>query len=129
MTITETNGVALELRDIHKTYSMESVEVHALRGVSCAIDDNEYVDVGENLRAAFARNPHMRLFVAFGYYDAATPYYAAEYSLSHLRLPAALRQRISTGYYEAGHMMYIHVPSLAKLAEDVSGFVGLATTP
>lgn len=91
--------------------------------------DNEYVDVGENLRAAFARNPHMRLFVAFGYYDAATPYYAAEYSLSHLRLPAALRQRISTGYYEAGHMMYIHVPSLAKLAEDVSGFVGLATTP
>jgi len=85
--------------------------------------DNEYVDVGERLRAAWARNPHMRLFVAFGYYDAATPYYAAEYSISHLRLPAELRAKISTGYYEAGHMMYIHLPSLGKLASDVRGFV------
>ena len=85
--------------------------------------DNEYVDVGERLRSAWARNPHMRLFVAFGYYDAATPYYAAEYSISHLRLPAELRSKISTGYYEAGHMMYIHVPSLAKLATDVKAFV------
>jgi carboxypeptidase C (cathepsin A) len=66
----------------------------------------------------------MRLFVAFGYYDAATPYYAAEYSLSHLRLPAELRAKISTGYYEAGHMMYIHLPSLGKLAGDVRTFVG-----
>jgi carboxypeptidase C (cathepsin A) len=85
--------------------------------------DNEYVDVGERLRSAWARNPHMRLFVAFGYYDAATPYYAAEYSISHLRLPADLRAKISTGYYEAGHMMYIHVPSLAKLGGDVRRFV------
>ena len=85
--------------------------------------DNEYVDVGERLRSAWARNPHMRLFVAFGYFDAATPYYAAEYSLSHLRLPPELRAKISTGYYEAGHMMYIHAPSLAKLAGDVRGFV------
>jgi len=45
MTSSETNGVALELRDIVKTYAMESVEVHALRGVSCAIDDNEYVAI------------------------------------------------------------------------------------
>ncbi|HKP28820.1 MAG TPA: hypothetical protein VJU15_05440 [Gemmatimonadales bacterium] len=85
--------------------------------------DNEYVDVGERLRSAWARNPHMRLFVAFGYYDAATPYYAAEYSISHLRLPAEQRAKISTGYYEAGHMMYIHVPSLGKLAGDVKAFV------
>jgi carboxypeptidase C (cathepsin A) len=89
--------------------------------------DNEYVDVGENLRTAFARNPHMRVFVAFGYYDAATPYFAAEYSLNHLRLPAALKERISTGYYEAGHMMYIHRPSLARLAGDVRGFVEQAS--
>jgi carboxypeptidase C (cathepsin A) len=88
--------------------------------------DNEYVDVGESLRAALARNPHMRLFVAFGYYDAATPYAAAQYSLDHLRLPADLKTRISTGYYEAGHMMYIHLPSLEKLAKDVRGFVATA---
>jgi carboxypeptidase C (cathepsin A) len=89
--------------------------------------DNEYVDVGESLRAAFARNPHMRVFVAFGYYDAATPYFAAEYSLAHLRLPPELRARIGTGHYEAGHMMYIHLPSLARLSGDVRGFVIQAT--
>ena len=89
--------------------------------------DNEYVDVGESLRAAFARNPHMRVFVAYGYYDAATPYAAAQYSIDHLRLPADLKARITSGYYESGHMMYIHRPSLAKLTGEVRGFVEAAT--
>lgn len=81
--------------------------------------DNEYVDVGDVLRGTFAKNPHMRVFVAFGYYDAATPYFAAEYSLNHLRLDRSLRDRISRGYYEAGHMMYIHHPSLLALRTDI----------
>jgi carboxypeptidase C (cathepsin A) len=85
--------------------------------------DNEYVDVGETLRETFAKNPHMRLFVAFGYYDAATPFFAAEYSLNHLRLDPALTSRIQRGYYEAGHMMYIHTPSLIKLHDDMKTFV------
>ncbi len=91
--------------------------------------DNAFVDIGEQLRGAWARNPHMRLFVAFGYYDAATPYFAAEYTVRHMRLPPELKARIATGYYEAGHMMYIHLPSLAKLTADVRGFVRTATTP
>jgi carboxypeptidase C (cathepsin A) len=90
--------------------------------------DNEFVDVGETLRSAFAKNPHMRLFVAFGYFDAATPYFAAEYSLAHLRLDPSLKSHVSRRYYEAGHMMYIHLPSLAKLTKDISGFVETATT-
>ncbi|HET9513051.1 MAG TPA: hypothetical protein VFO95_03900, partial [Gemmatimonadales bacterium] len=73
-------------------------------------------------------NPHMRLFVAFGYYDGATPYYAADYTLRHMRLPSQLRGRISTGYYESGHMMYIHLPSLAKMTADVRGFVNAAVS-
>jgi carboxypeptidase C (cathepsin A) len=85
--------------------------------------DNQYVDVGETLRDAFAKNPHMRVFVAFGYYDAATPLFAAEYSLDHLRLDPSLRNRIRRGYYHAGHMMYIHEPSLTELRRDVGGFV------
>jgi carboxypeptidase C (cathepsin A) len=91
--------------------------------------DNEYVDVGESLRSTFAKNPHMRLFIAFGYYDAATPLFAAEYTLNHLRLDPSLRDRIARGYYEAGHMMYIHLPSLAKLSRDVAGFLQAATAP
>lgn len=89
--------------------------------------DNAYVDVGESLRAAWARNPHMRVFVAYGYYDAATPYAAAQYSMDHLRLPPDLKSRISSAYYESGHMMYIHVPSLVKLADDARQFVRAAT--
>jgi carboxypeptidase C (cathepsin A) len=90
--------------------------------------DNAFADIAEQLRSAWARNPHMRLFVAFGYYDGATPYYAADYTLRHMRLPSQLRNRISTGYYEAGHMMYIHLPSLAKLTADVRGFVTTAVS-
>jgi carboxypeptidase C (cathepsin A) len=67
------------------------------------------------------------VFVAYGYYDAATPYHAAEYSMAHLRLPPDQRARVSGAYYEAGHMMYIHVPSLAKLTGDVRNFVNQAT--
>jgi len=88
--------------------------------------DNEYVDVGESLRSAFAKNPHMRLYIAFGYYDAATPLFAAEYTLNHLRLDPSLRDHITRGYYEAGHMMYIQLPSLAKLSREVAGFVQTA---
>jgi carboxypeptidase C (cathepsin A) len=90
--------------------------------------DNAFADIAEQLRSAWARNPHMRLFVAFGYYDGATPYYAADYTIRHMRLPPQLKNRISTGYYEAGHMMYIHLPSLAKLTADVRGFVNTAVS-
>jgi carboxypeptidase C (cathepsin A) len=89
--------------------------------------DNEYVDVGESLRIAFAKNPHMRLFIAFGYYDAATPLFAAEYTLNHLRLDPSLKDHIARGYYEAGHMMYIHLPSLTRLSHDVATFIGAAS--
>ncbi len=88
--------------------------------------DNAFADIGEQLRSAWARNPHMRLMVAFGYYDGATPYYAAEYTLRHLRLDPAIRDRVIRTYYEAGHMMYIHLPSLAKLRRDVGQFVRAA---
>jgi carboxypeptidase C (cathepsin A) len=89
--------------------------------------DNAFADIAEQLRSAWARNPHMRLFVASGYYDGATPYYAAEYTLRHMRLPPDLKTRISTGYYEAGHMMYIQMTSLERLTGDIRNFVRSAT--
>jgi carboxypeptidase C (cathepsin A) len=85
--------------------------------------DNGFVDTSEALRKAFARNPHMRLFVAAGYYDLATPYFAAQYSLSHLGLDPALRDRVSTAQYAAGHMMYIDLNELQKLNRDVGAFL------
>lgn len=87
--------------------------------------ENKYIDVAETLRAAMTRNPHLRVHVASGYYDLATPYFATDYTLSHLGLDAGLRRNLSVSYYEAGHMMYIHRPSLARLREALVAFVGL----
>jgi len=80
-------------------------------------------DTSEALRAAFSRNPEMKLFVASGYYDLATPYFATEYTLAHMGLEPEQRGRISTGRYAAGHMMYIHETELAKLKKDVAAFL------
>ena len=65
----------------------------------------------------------MKIFVASGYYDMATPYYATEYTLAAMNLEPALRKNITTNYYEAGHMMYIEKTSLRKLKEDAARFI------
>lgn len=80
-------------------------------------------DTSEALRQAITRNPFMKVFVASGYYDLATPYFATEYTLAHLGLDPSLKENISTGYYEAGHMMYVHERELVKLKQDVSRFM------
>ncbi len=84
---------------------------------------NRYACVGETLRKALSMNPKMRVLVASGYYDLATPHFAADYSLDHLGLAPELRGNISKSYYEAGHMMYVHRPSLVKLARELRAFV------
>ena len=84
---------------------------------------NTYVNVAETLRKAMSMNPHLRVFVASGYYDLATPYLATRYTFDHLQLDESLRQNISLAHYEAGHMMYIHDPSLARLKSDLDNFL------
>src|SRR5262249_6945969 len=64
---------------------------------------NAHVDVSETLRETMSRNPFMRVFVANGYYDLATPHFATEFTFGHLGLAKALRANIRMGYYEAGH--------------------------
>jgi carboxypeptidase C (cathepsin A) len=89
--------------------------------------DNSFADTSTSLRSAFAKNPYMKLFVGCGYYDLATPQFAARYTLDHMGLDPSLRGNISLHYYEAGHMMYIDQRSLAQLKRDVAGFVQNAT--
>ena len=84
---------------------------------------NSYVNVGETLRQAMSMNPHLRVFVANGYYDLATPYLATRYTFDHLELDESLRGNVSMTHYEAGHMMYIHDPSLAQLRDDLAAFL------
>lgn len=84
---------------------------------------NRYVNVAETLRKTMSRNVHLRVFVASGTYDLATPYFATRYTLDHLGLDRSLADNIVSHTYEAGHMMYIHGPSLARLAADIAAFV------
>lgn len=58
-----------------------------------------------------------------GYYDMATPYYAVDYTLSHISIDPKLLKNFSSSYYEAGHMMYIDEKSLIKLHADVERFM------
>lgn len=84
---------------------------------------NGYADTSVPLKDAMAKNPYMKIFVAAGYYDMATPFYAAEYTVSALNLDPSLRRNISFTYYEAGHMMYIEKSSLKKLHDDAATFI------
>lgn len=83
---------------------------------------NRYLEVSETLRSAMTRNPALRVFVASGYYDLATPYFATRHTLDHLELDPGLRGNLVVEHYEAGHMMYIHRPSLEALAQDLARF-------
>jgi carboxypeptidase C (cathepsin A) len=67
-------------------------------------------------------NPSLKVYVANGYYDLATPFFASEYTFNHLGLDPSLRNNIEMHYYEAGHMMYIHKPSLVQQKQDLAAF-------
>jgi carboxypeptidase C (cathepsin A) len=84
---------------------------------------NRYASHVEALRAAMARNPFLTIFVVCGYYDMATPFFGAEYDFMHLGWEPTYQQRVSWGYYEGGHMMYIRVPALRQLKKDVAAFI------
>ncbi|MEM7332959.1 MAG: peptidase S10 [Chloroflexota bacterium] len=84
---------------------------------------NEFVNVAETLRKAMTMNPYLKIYVANGYYDLATPFLAAEYTLNHMELDPMVMSNISSHYYEAGHMMYAHLPSLQKMKEDMDAFI------
>jgi carboxypeptidase C (cathepsin A) len=83
---------------------------------------NRYVDASESLASTMTENPFLKVFAACGYYDLATPEFAMKYTAEHLKLPPELRGNFTLGFYEGGHMMYAHEPSLVKLREDLLKF-------
>lgn len=80
-------------------------------------------DTGIDLAHALIQNPDMKVLVQQGYFDLATPYRATEYFIDQLPVPDALRENVTMQYYEAGHMMYVHPPSLAKFRRDLAEFI------
>jgi carboxypeptidase C (cathepsin A) len=80
-------------------------------------------DICIDLAHAIIRNPDMKVLVQQGYFDLATPYRATEYFIDQMPLPPELRDNVEMKYYEAGHMMYVHPPSLLEFRNDLAGFV------
>lgn len=101
------------------TYEILTGNVHPWNWGSAA---EGYTSVSESLREAMTVNKHLKVFVANGYYDLATPFFATEYTLNHLELDETLRSNIQLTYYEAGHMMYVHKKSLIKFTDDVRAY-------
>jgi carboxypeptidase C (cathepsin A) len=85
-------------------------------------EKNAYVNVSETLRYAMGNNRFLKVLIANGYNDLATPYFATQYTVNHMDLPSNLRKNIIMKFYEAGHMMYIRDKSRTKLRKDVYEF-------
>jgi carboxypeptidase C (cathepsin A) len=84
---------------------------------------NKYVNVAETLRNAMIQNHDLKVFVANGYFDLATPFFATDYTFSHMALDPSLRGNVSMDFFEAGHMMYTHLPSLEKVKGSLARFI------
>ncbi len=81
------------------------------------------LNVAESMRKAMSQNIFLKVHVANGYFDLATPFFATEYTFNHLELDPSLRKNISMSYYDAGHMMYLKESCLAKLREKLANFL------
>ncbi len=124
------NYVRTELKfDTDMTYRPTSYDVGGDWDWSHRVDGQKapLFDVAEDLRIAMTQDPHMLVFSANGYYDFATPFFETEYTLDHMGLDDSLQKNLRYGYYESGHMIYMHESALKKLKADLSKFYDDAT--
>ena len=77
------------------------------------------LNVTPDLAQAMSYNPNLKIFSANGYFDFATPFFATVYALNHLYLAPSLQRNISYGFYDCGHMVYLHPESLAHFHADL----------
>lgn len=85
------------------------------------------IHTGIDMASAMNKDPNVKVLIMNGYYDLATVFYGVEHSIDHLGLRPEIRKNIIMTYYEAGHMMYTHMPSLQKFKKDLGDFIKSTT--
>ncbi len=91
--------------------------------------ENRFLDVSGTMHQAMIQNPYLHVWVVCGYFDLATPFFNAEYVVSHMQLKPEQRQHLQITYYEAGHMVYISKSTIEKLHGDAVKFYGSILHP
>jgi carboxypeptidase C (cathepsin A) len=84
---------------------------------------NGATNVMLDLAQAMKTNPHLQVLLNSGYFDLATPFYAAVYTMKHLPMERRLQDNISYDFYQSGHMVYAHIPALKELHDNVAKFI------
>ena len=92
---------------------------HAKNGGGFPTPPNTGVDMAE----AMSRNPNLKVLILNGLYDLATPFFGVEYTIDHMELEKEIKANISMKYFEAGHMMYTHRPSLELFKKETADFI------
>jgi carboxypeptidase C (cathepsin A) len=87
------------------------------------------VNAGVDLAHALTQDPNLRVLVLAGYFDLASSFSEAEYTVSHLNLPSGVSSRIKMEYYEAGHLIYVQPASLEKMKRDLGAFIDSTAHP
>ncbi|WP_350277337.1 peptidase S10 [Kribbella sp. HUAS MG21] len=111
----------------HNDLPYEIINLDVNRNWSFKEFEGQQITVAEKLAEAMRTNPHLKVHVASGHYDGATPYFATEHTLARLQLPADLTPNIETKYYPAGHMMYVHDDSRIQQSADLAAFITSAS--
>ena len=101
----------------------EIISNEASRDWSFKEFENNHVTVADKLAEAMRANPYLKVHIASGHYDCATPYFATEHTVARLQIPAELHDNIELRYYPAGHMMYVNEDSRLRQSEDLAAFV------
>ncbi len=83
-------------------------------------------NVGLDMVRELISNPHLHIEIENGYFDSATPFYATEYTIDHLLLPAGARGQVDLRYYTSGHMIYLHDEDRVKLKSNIAAFIDTA---